>query len=249
MFDVYFLLVLLRITGFVFSAPFLGDRQIPLQVKLLFALLLSFAMYFSLPLPKIRVMTFPYLVFLGVGELLFGISVGFLASLPFFAIKLAGQVSGYQMGLAIANIFDPASTSQESVISAFLFWTTMMVFFLGDFHLLVFDALRISFIKYPIVVNFVFSPDQIMDLQKLVDALFVISVRVGAPIILTLLFVMVCLGVITRLIPQMNVFVVGLPVQILVGMLVLLGMTPLLTKVSRYLLLNHLLILQRFVGG
>ncbi len=249
MFDVYFLLVLLRTTGLVFSAPFLGDRQIPMQVKLIFSLMLSFAVYSSLPRLNININSVPYLIFLSAGEVLFGLALGMLASLPFFAVQLAGQISGYQMGLAVANVFDPGSMNRQSVVSSFLFWTTIMVFFLGNFHLLFFVALRNSFVSSPLAVNFIITPNQVVDLQRLVSGLFLISAQIGAPIMLTLLLVMISLGLITRLIPQMNIFIVGIPIQIMVGMLVLIGMTPLLAKVSRELLLNHSLLLLRLVGG
>ncbi len=249
MFDIYFLFVLLRTTGLIFSAPFLGDRQIPVQVKLVLSLMLSFAIYTSLPQVSLHINSLPYFVFLSIGEVLFGLALGMLASLPFFAVQLAGQISGYQMGLAVANVFDPGSMNRQSVISSFLFWTTILVFFLSNFHLVFFIVLRDSFVSFPLAFDFVITPDKVADLQKLVSALFFISAQIGAPIMLTLLLVMIALGLITRLIPQMNIFIVGIPVQIIVGMLVLIGMTPLLARVSQRLLLNHSLLLLRFVGG
>ncbi len=245
----FFLLVLLRITGFVFSAPFLGDRNVPVQIRFMLALVFSVAVFPSLRLVGGVPTTVAGLIFWGGSELLVGMAMGFLASLVFFAVQLAGQIAGYQMGLAIANVFDPVSANRQSVVSSILFWTAMVVFFLSDMHLLLLKGLRDSFVYLPMAFGSFLSPEKVADLSRLVANLFLVSAQLGAPIMFTLLFVMISLGLITRLIPQMNIFIVGIPVQILVGILVLFAMTPLFAGVSRVLLSNHFGLWFRFVTG
>ena len=88
-----------------------------------------------------------------------------------------------------------------------------------------------------------------MDINRIFSTLFVVSVQIGSPIIFTLLFVMVSLGLITRLIPQMNIFIVGIPLQILVGFLVLIAMMPLVARLSYSLLLHHMDLVMGFIQG
>ncbi len=235
---IFLWLVFLRICGFLFSAPFLGDRHIPVQIKLLLALFLSWIVF---SLIKGINMTGSYyvisggLMYLSIEEVVKGLLIGFFSGLIFFCFQLAGQIAGYQMGLAIANVFDPNFGGRQSIIGAFMFWVAMMIFFLSDLYLVLIKALANSFFSMPVGIVGIGRID-VMDMMRLVGGLFLVSVQVGIPIILTLLFVMICLGVVTRLMPQMNIFVIGLPIQILVGLLIMIGMLPLLAKISFELL-------------
>ncbi len=235
----YFFLVFLRVFGFVSSAPLLGANQVPYQIKVLFSLLFSFALFSSLPIPSIPYESPQGLVFLGITEAMFGLSLGFFARMVFSGVQLAGQVSGYQMGLAIANLFDPVSFSRQSVVSSLLFWLSMMIFFLLRLHYWLLAAFIDGFKTFPLAVKFVPNANIVFGINSVFAALFTVAVKVAAPIIATLLFVIISLGIVTRLIPQMNIFIVGLPVQILVGTLVLISIMPILSYLSQDVLINH----------
>ncbi len=234
----YFILVLLRITGFVFTSPFFGDRNLPLQVRLMLSLILTFAIFPLLNPVEVTVKTVPELFYLGIIELLVGMSIGFFINLVFSGILLAGQVAGYQMGLAIANVFDPSTMNRQSVVSGILFWLSLLVFFLSDMHLLLVKSLVESFHYLPLGLEFKLS-DKVFDIQTVFANLFLVGAKVGSPIILTLLFIMISLGVITRLIPQMNIFIVGIPIQIIIGFFVLIAMAPIVGRFVLSLLMEH----------
>ena len=124
-----------------------------------------------------------------------------------------------------------------------------MVFFVSDMHLIFIKALVESFHRIPLFLSFSLSSAKVIGIQKIFSAIFMVSVQIGSPIIFTLLLVMVSLGLITRLIPQMNIFIVGIPLQIFIGLLVLMSMMPLLAKLSYILLIKHMGMVLRFMGG
>ncbi len=246
---VYFFLVFLRILGFFFAAPFLGDRAIPFQIRIMLALLLAFIIFPFLKVPSLLVNSLFVLAFYSAMEFILGLTIGFMITLVFSGFSLAGQVAGYQMGLAIANVFDPSTMNRQSIVSSLLFWVAMMVFFVTNMHLVLIKAIIASFEHIPLFLQFSVDALKVMDVNRIFSALFVVSAQIGSPIIFTLLFVMVSLGLITRLIPQMNIFIVGIPLQILVGFLVLMAMMPLVGRLSYVLLVHYMDLVMGFMQG
>ncbi len=246
---VYFFLVFLRIFGFFSAAPFFGDRSIPFQIRIMLALMLTFIIFPFLKVPAFAVTSPFILAFYSSMEFVLGLTIGFMITLVFSGFSLAGQVAGYQMGLAIANVFDPSTMNRQSIVSSLLFWAAMMVFFVSNMHLVLIRAIVESFHRIPLFLQFSVDALKVMDINRIFSTLFVVSVQIGSPIIFTLLFVMVSLGLITRLIPQMNIFIVGIPLQILVGFLVLIAMMPLVARLSYSLLLHHMDLVMGFIQG
>ncbi len=245
MFDVsfasfqYFFLVFLRVFGFVSSAPLLGDSQVPYRVRILFAFLFAFALFKSLPVPNLPYKTPQGIAFLAICEFIFGLGLGFFAKMVFAGIQLAGQIAGYQMGLAIANLFDPVTASRQSVVSSLLFWLCMMVFFIMRLHYWLLGAFVDGFKSFPLAIQFAPTGNVVFGINAVFSSLFVIAAKISAPIIATLLFVIISLGIVTRLIPQMNIFIVGLPLQILIGTFILIMILPLLAYLSENILIHH----------
>ncbi len=217
-----FWLMVARIGGLIFSAPLLGSPVIPRQVKVALALTLSFLMLPEVvSLSRISCDSHPinYTLFL-LAETGLGLIMGYTIKLIFVGVELSGQIIGIQMGLGMAEFFDPQSGAEMSIISRFNSIMAMLIFISINGHLFLFKSLMESFVSIP-PGSFIFSSTLIQMFAKTMGSIFVISLKAGIPVILTLLLVQIVMGVINRVIPQINIFMISIPLKILIGLFVL----------------------------
>lgn len=229
-----FVLVLARSATVIGVMPVFGTRHIPAQLKILAAASLAILMTASLPATGAIPAGFG-LILLVMREVLIGLALGFTASFIFHAVEYAGDISGMQMGFAIAGIIDPASGQQTPLIGKFQ-GTMLTLLFLGvGGHYFVIKALMDSFVLLPISdagINLAGS----VELVRLAGKLFVVALQIAAPATILLLLVNVGMGVMARMVPQMNVFIVGFPLMAGVGVGMLLVAMPAFVGMARHLI-------------
>jgi flagellar biosynthetic protein FliR len=214
-------LVFIRIIAWVIAMPMIGAQSIPVQVKVGLSLGLAWALLPLLPLSATRpTLDLTYWAIAAVREALIGLSMGWLVHLCLAAVPLAGQLVGYQMGFGIANVVDPANQQQLSVIAQFLNVMALMLFFALNGHHLVIMALCKSFQLLPPATT-AFQGGWLETGVAAGSNLFRSALLLAAPVMLILLFVKVGLAIVARAVPQMNVFIVALPMQIGVGLMAL----------------------------
>jgi flagellar biosynthetic protein FliR len=223
------MLIFLRVAAIVFSAPVLDAGTIPAVFKAGLALAVS-----TLLLPAVdtvvtvrnlSLMTFVIGVF---SEIAIGVTIGLSVKLLFAGIQLAGQIVGFQMGFAVANVVDPATSAQIPILAQFYNLTAMLVFLAINAHHMFFSALVDSYSILPPLSLHV-SPQLIGLMMRLAANMFVVAVKVGAPLIAVMLMVSVALGMVARTVPQIHIFIVAMPVKILIGLVFLLLVSPYLT--------------------
>lgn len=219
------LLVWIRISGIFMIAPVFSSRNIPGMVKLGFSGLLAFIIAPLVPLHSPTDSIIIYFLIIA-GELLIGLLIGLLAQVIFAAIQLAGQLIDMQMGFFIVNVVDPEHGTQVPLIGNFKFLIALVVFLIVNGHHMVIQAIANSFIFLPIGTNIV---DQylIIFLVDTFSRLFITALQISAPTVGTLFVVSVALGIIARTVPQMNVFMVGMPAKILIGFAMIFLSMPL----------------------
>lgn len=214
-----FFLVLMRVGAVVMTLPVLSSRNIPVIAKIGISALLAFAMTPTIPggLPPLHAEFFPFVLAIAQ-ELLMGLVFGFAVQVVFSGIQMAGQVLGIQMGLNIATTLDPVSQSgQISYIDQLYALLAGLVFLTINGHHWVIQALHSSFTIVPLG-QFALSEAVSNDLLSLVTTAFVISIRIGLPVAAALLLTDIGFLIIGRTAPQMNIFFVGQPVKIGVGL-------------------------------
>ena len=165
-----------------------------------------------------------------VEQVLAGMALGFTMQIAFAAVELAGDMIGLQMGLSFAAFVDPQNSEQTPIIGGFLSLTLMLVFTAINGHLLLLSALVDSFRAFPITVDGV----QGYDWHRLAAAgsqLFAAGLQIAMPVIGAMMLANLALGVLTRTAPQLNLFAVGFPVTLIVGLLMLLLGMPYLMPV------------------
>ncbi len=215
-----FILIVVRISGIVATTPIFGDANIPVQIKtviiFVFSLILApFIPPFSVPLDNVS-----FYLLLVAGELLIGLVLGLVGQFLFAAIQLAGEIAGLQMGLGMANVMDPQSQQQTSVIAQIEYALAGLIFLAMDAHHVVINAMVHS---YTLLTpgNVELGAKLAQQIMVLSAGTFVLGFQLGAPLIIALFIANIIMGFMARAVPQMNIFVVGFPFSIFLGFILL----------------------------
>lgn len=218
----YFLLVMSRLGSMIAFAPLLGSGSVPPQVKLGLSFFLSIIMFPIVsrdfpPLPGELVMFW----ILMIREALVGIMIGVIGNLMFTAMQVSGRIFGIQVGFGIVNVVDPMSEQQVSILGQFEFIIAVLLFFTINGHHVLIRIIAESYLILPLGAFTITEPLG-LEVTGWLQKMFIIAYKIGMPMIFTLLLVTVALGVLARTVPQMNVFIVGLPLKIFVGLFMML---------------------------
>jgi flagellar biosynthetic protein FliR len=213
-------LVMLRCTGLVFTAPIYGHHSIPTLVKFGLAAALTIALAKT---AGATAGSMPLLLAAPV-ELVIGMSLGFILSMGFQAVELCGRVISIQLGLSLAAVFSPTESEASTAIDPFFSVLAGLLFLAMGLHLAVIKALANSFLVYPVGGGW--PADLAMTGAQTIALSLELGVRVALPIALVLLLVELSVALLARAIPQINVFILGLPLKMLVGIAVLAMAMP-----------------------
>ncbi len=228
----------------LFSAlPVFSARSVPVRVRIALAAFIAIAAQASMPpiAPELLSLALdtPLAFMLVVQQVLIGLTLGFAVRVVFAAVELAGELIGLQMGLNFAGFFDPVTASQGTATARFFATTVSWLFVVINGHLLIVMALVDSFTSFPV------SPEPFAFLLKAQPhrwgaEIFATGLWIALPLIAMLLFVNLVLGLISRVASQINIFAVGFPVTLgvgLVGMFLTLPMmqAPFMMALERVL--------------
>jgi len=215
------LLIFARMTAITTVMPIFGFNTVPVQLRAGLSVLLTIIVFPLATLQASSVSTQPLeLLLLLSREVITGLILGFLASILFYGIQMAGHLVGIQMGFGIINVVDPMSDLQVSIIGQIYYLTAMLIFLSLDGHHFLIRALVLSY-DYIGLGAAVFPPGLTAKVNLLTASVFDIALRISAPMFVTLFITDVALGIMSRVAPQMNVFVIGFPLKIAIGLIVI----------------------------
>lgn len=219
-----FLLCLARVMALVTPIPVFAGTQSSSKLKIGLAVATSLLL-FPVMAPYTPKVAFTLTEFglLIANEVLLGAMIGLVAQLVFAAVSFGGTVIGYQMGFAAANIFDPQTTQQLSLMSQFINILTLLAFLSFDIHHYFFRAIVESYVLLP-PGYLDFSQGAIQELTRLASHMFVLGVKFSAPVLALLLLANLVLGILSRVFPQLNVFMLSFPLNIGIAFIVI-GLT------------------------
>jgi flagellar biosynthesis protein FliR len=208
---------LVRVLALFSTAPVLSHRAIPVRVKIGLALLVALILVPQVQSPPIDG------AFSGAGigllayNILIGALIGFTVRLVFAALELTGEIIGLQMGLSFAGYFNPASGQTQNAVGSYLSLLAVLMFVAIDGHLWLLAAIAESFRQFP-VEGPVRLPQDFLSLAKMGSGMFALGLAIALPFIAVALLVNIVLGVLARVAPQLNIFAVGFPLTIMVGL-------------------------------
>ncbi len=220
-----FVLVLIRVWGVLAASPVLGDAAVPQRIKVTTAFVLALVFHPILPDYAVSYRSIGAYLVLVAQELLIGLALGMIGQVLFAAVRVAGEIAGFQMGLSMAGVFDPQTQQQNSIISEMQYVFAILAFLLADGHHVFIQAIVESYRLLPLGAANLSAPVT-QAMINLTAGIFTLGFQLGAPLIISLLIINIILGFIARAVPQMNVFVVGSPLTILLGFALMAASLP-----------------------
>jgi flagellar biosynthesis protein FliR len=217
----------LRALALFTALPVLGTRTVPMRVRIALAGFIAYAAQPGLPAPppEALVLDSALVLPLVAQQLVIGLSLGFAVRVVFAAVEFAGEIIGLQMGLNFAGFFDPISAATATATSRFFGTMVAWLFIVAGGHLIVIAALVQSFTAFPV------GPEPFAFLRQVQpqtwgSEIFATGLWIALPLVSMLLFVNLVLGAISRVAPQINIFAIGFPVTLGVGLIGLLLTLP-----------------------
>jgi flagellar biosynthetic protein FliR len=212
-----FLLTLMRVSILLFLLPFFGGEAIPKQVKASLCLVLTWAVWPHLNFPGELMPSHPLqIILMLLGEVAIGMALMLTVRCLFAAVRLGGQIIGFQMGFSMINVVDPLTGVSVVITSHFLYMTTLLTFLSLGGHLYLLQALADSFAIVPPGALFV-RPEIVGDLLRFAGDIYVLAIKIAAPVMGAIFLVDLALALVGRAAPQMHVLILGFPIKITVG--------------------------------
>lgn len=219
------LLIFARIAAFIAAVPFFAWRGVPVMLRIFLAFVLSVMLALSWNGEVAIPATDFELIFLLGRELLTGLVLGFLVYLFLSVFLMAGQFMDHKAGLMMAGTFDPLFSSQVTLLGQFFYFLGVVFYLTIDGHHMLFLALKESLTTVPLAGSFLSAPTAWYYL-KIFASLFLIAFQIAAPVIIVLWLMDFALGFLSRVVPQIHVFIVGLPLKIAFVLLIFLFLLP-----------------------
>lgn len=215
-----FFLIFVRILAFFITMPLFSYRTIPTMFKIGISFFLALVMYPTVDVVGIN-FDFFYILLL-LKEVIVGLFIGLIAYIILSAVQIAGGFIDFQMGFAVANVIDPQTGAQSPLIGQYFYIIALLFLLSVNGHHLIIDGIFNSYHWIPIDGMISFGGNFSPFIIQTFSYMFVIAFQMALPLVGCLFLVDVALGIIARTVPQLNVFVVGLPLKITVSFIVLL---------------------------
>jgi flagellar biosynthesis protein FliR len=215
-----FILVFFRVAAILWLLPLFSTKAVSISFKAGLSLIISFLLFDLVSVSQPLGNNPYYMLLLILKEVFLGLTISFFVRVLFSIVYAAGEVSALQTGFAFARIMDPTTMAQVSILEQFMNILTVITFFAIDAHHIFIKGMFLSFQELPIGAA-VLNNSLIYHIGNFTGRIFSIGLRIGAPLIITLFIVDLALGLLSRMIPQMNIFIEGMPMKILITFTVL----------------------------
>lgn len=213
-----FIMVLLRISAFFISTPIFFPKFSPAMVKVGFCVMFTFLILPGVNYENVKLIdNNGTLIIFFMSEVITGLTLGYITKFCFFSAQMAGQLMDFQVGFSMMSIFDPVSNENVTLLGRLLYWTSIVMFFVVDGHHMLIRAIIESF-KVVDIGKFILLQETAMMMVKVFIEFFTLGLKIAIPIILIIIITDLCMGLVSRTVPQLNIIILGMPIKILVGL-------------------------------
>ncbi len=229
-FEFYFL-ILVRITGFIYTAPFFSLKNVPVRIKIGLSIFLAAILFYTVPYnaPEYEgVISFAILV---VKETLAGAIMGLFANIAYSILAFAGQIIDMEVGFSMVNELDPISNIQTTITANLYGYLVLLMMIITDLHHYFLRAIVDSF-QVIGIGEATFNPGIYQLMLRFITEYFIIGFRIVLPVFAAILVVNTILAILAKIAPQMNMFVIGMQVKVFVGLIVLAMIIELVPSVA-----------------
>lgn len=246
----YFLLILVRVSCFVFVAPFFSMRNTPANVRVAISFFTSLLLYQALtPAEAVTYSSLAGYTVIVLKEALVGLLIGLAANICTSIVNFAGSIADMETGLSMVTLMDPTSRESTSITGALYQYVLMLMMIATGMYRYLFGALADTFILIP-VNGAVLRADSLVDsMLEFLSDYVIIGFRIVLPIFCSILLLNAVLGVLAKVAPQMNMFAVGIQLKVLVGLSVLFLTAGMLPGIGDFVFDEMKRMIHSFVGG
>ncbi len=222
--------IFLRVTAFFVITNVFFPNGTPKILKAMFSLIFSFALLGGIDYSNINSITSNYyLIIYMISEVTTGLVLGLISNIAFEVILMAGSLMDVHIGLSMVNTIDPNSKTSTTISGNLLHYVALVIFFIVDGHHMLIKSLIESFIILPMGKGILY-PDTMMVLIEVIANYFIIGLKIAIPIVLIIILTDLCMGLVSRAVPQINVMILGMPVKMLVGIIAISISLPIIIK-------------------
>ena len=246
----YFLLILTRVSCFIFAAPFFSLNNTPRHVRVVLAVFTSLLLYQTLtPAPAVEYSTIVGYSAIVLKEAVTGLMVGLGTSMCSAIVNFAGHMVDMETGLSMVTLMDPATRESTSITGVFYQYVVMLMLIASGMYRYLFGALSDTFVLVPIN-GAIFKMDSLLvSVVKFLGDYIIIGFRICLPVFCVILMLNAILGVLAKVSPQLNMFAVGIQLKILVGLSVLLLSASMLPDAANFIFRQMKETITAIVGG
>lgn len=220
------LFIFLRITAMVFSAPVFSHAAIPTIAKIFLALILAYISFLTIDKSKIVIdPNFISIAVNGAKEIITGLIMGFTLNFTFYGISYAGTLIGWDIGLMFAEVLNPLEETNNNIVGEVIFYIAMLVFFMINGHHYIISAIVASFKVIPLT-KFTVNEPLLQLITRYSFSVFTIALKIASPIVVAFFLVHIAEGIISRVIPNIQVFFITQPIKIGLGFAFLAALAP-----------------------
>lgn len=229
-----YLFILVRITGFIFTAPFFSLKNVPFRVKTGLSIFLAAIVFYTLSIPApqyIGVIGFAIIV---VKEAIAGAIMGLFANMAYYILNFSGQIIDTEIGFSMVNVMDPLTNIQTTITANLYGYLVMLIMMATNLHHYFLKAIIDSFQVVGIGKE-VFDTGLYHLMVHYITNYFIIGFRIVLPIFASMLIVNTILAILAKIAPQINMFVVGMQLKVFIGLLVLVIIVEIMPSVSDFI--------------
>jgi len=230
-----FMMVLTRISTFFLVVPIFGSESIPATMKIAATVMLS--IFFSIINPQAAGLGISGAeqgsaigaILLLSGEAAYGLALGAIANIIFSAVKLAGRIMEDQMGLSMAEIIDPMSEERGTPLAGLLEMIFILTFLAANGHHLLIKVIHRSYELFP-AGKIPTMATLAGNMLEATSVMLVAGLRLAAPVLAALLVLLVALAILSRIVPEMDIFFISFPLRILLGFIIVVALVPFINE-------------------
>ena len=230
----YILLLLVRVSAFVFISPFFGDSAVTARVKISISVWIAVLLFYTMPIAELPYGTVLDYSGLVIKETLTGLLIGFSAFICNTIIHFSGKIIDMDIGLSMAQVFDPTTATQTGLTGSLYSYLLMLLMILSNMHLFLLNALIDSYALIPIG-GIRLGSTMYDTVTGFIANYFLIGFRLLLPIFASILLLNCILGIMARVAPQMNMFAVGMQMKVMVGLFIIFVTIAALPALARYI--------------
>lgn len=230
----FFALILVRISGFAFTAPFFNQANAPRKLKFAVSLFMSVVIFQTIsyePLEYVGVIGFAILV---AKEAIVGAMTGLMANICTYILEFSGRLIDMEIGFAMVSVLNPATNLETSITGTLYSNVVILMLIVTDMHHYIIQAAVDSFRQVPLG-EAVFQPDIYQIMTHFITDYFVIAFRIILPVFCCILIVNVVLGILAKVASQLNMFVIGMQLKVMMGLAIMFLVAGLLSHVSGFI--------------